>query len=224
MSEFAGQADRKKRFIEGNPSEMGRSEYHEVYGAAPKHFYSESDAGEFLYYLMCKNQEKYEKEYKNKGGTVYSKGTRYARYGWTDEFSDYVDERLREDVEEMIKQQLKEQGIIKKNEQTGRYYITVTAEQAYGSKENAIKAMAYNSETNRNGLILVEKIVEKKGDKWTENTKGKYKKGGYVIVQTGIPINKIDYRYNELVKQFEAKQKQMLGQSASVTSAVYEKK
>ena len=115
-------------------------------------------------HVRDENLEKYEKEYKNKGGTVYSDEQRKTVYStglgtihlWTDEFSDYVDERLREDVEEMIKQQLKEQGIIKKNEQTGRYYITVTAEQAYGSKKNAIKAMAYNSETNRNGLILVE--------------------------------------------------------------------
>ena len=170
--------------------------------------------------LRKENTEKYEKEYKNKGGTIYRK-EQGKTHLWTDEFMDYVDVRLREDVEKMIKQQLKEQGIIKKNEQTGKYYITVTAEQAYGSKENAIKAMAYNSKTNRNGLILVEKG---KKDKWTENTKGKYKKDGYVIVQTGIPINKLDYRYNELVKQFEARQKQMLGQSASVTSAVYEKK
>ena len=219
MSEFAGQADRKKRFREGNPSEMGRNEYYEVYGFAGRDHYSDSDAGEFLYRLRKENAEKYKKEYENKGGTVYRKEQRKTHM-FTDEFSDYIDERLREDVEEMIKQQLKEQGIIKKNEQTGRYYITVTAEQAYGSKKNAIKAMAYNSETNRNGLIL----VEKNGDKWTENTKGKYKKDGYVIVQTGIPIDKLDYKYNELVKQFDAKQKQMLGQSASVTSAVYEKK
>lgn len=219
MSEFAGQAAEKKRFNEGKPKMWRWYTGKEDQRSAPTHHYSQSDAGKFLFRVIGKNQEKYEKEYKNKGGTVYRK-EQGKTHMWTDEFRDYVDKRLREDVEEMIKQQLKEQGIIKKNEQTGRYYITVTAEQAYGSKENAIKAMAYNSETNRNGLIL----VEKDGDKWTENTKGKYKKDGYVIVQTGTPINNLDYRYNELVKQFDAKRKQMLGQSASVTSAVYEKK
>jgi hypothetical protein len=220
MSEFAGQAAEKKRFRrEGTPKKKGWYTAKEDQRSVPTSHYSRSDAGKFLFRLRNENAEKYEKEYKNKGGTVYRK-EQGQTHMWTDEFMDYVDVRLREDVEKMIKQQLKEQGIIKKNEQTGKYYITVTAEQAYGSKENAIKAMAYNSKTNRNGLILVEKGK----DKWTENTKGKYKKGGYVIVQTGIPINKIDYRYNELVKQFEARQKQMLGQSASVTSAVYEKK
>lgn len=219
MSEFAGQAAEKKRFDEGKLKMWRWYTGKEDQRSAPTYHYSSSGAGKFLLYVMGENRGKYEKEYKNKGGTVYRK-EQGKTHVWTDEFRDYVDERLREDVEEMIKQQLKEQGIIKKNEQTGRYYITVTAEQAYGSKENAIKAMAYNSKTNRNGLIL----VKKNGDKWTENTKGKYKKDGYVIVQTGIPIDKLDYRYNELVKQFDAKRKQMLGQSASVTSAVYEKK
>jgi len=219
MSEFAGQAAEKKRFREGTPKEKGWYTSKEDQRSVATSHYSRSDAGKFLFRLRNENAEKYEKEYKNKGGTVYRK-KQGQTHMWTNEFMDYVDDRLREDIEEMIKQQLKEQGIIKKNEQTGRYYVTVTAEQAYGSKENAIKAMAYNSETNRNGLIL----VEKDGDKWTENTKGKYKKDGYVIVQIGNPINKLDYRYNELVKQFDAKQKQMLGQSASVTSAVYEKK
>jgi hypothetical protein len=220
MSEFAGQAAEKKRFRrEGTPKEKGWITYKEDQRSVPTAHYSQSDAGKFLFHLRNENAEKYEKEYKNKGGTIYRK-EQGQTHMWTNEFIDYMDDRLREDIEEMIKQQFKEQGIIKKNEQTGRYYVTVTAEQAYGSKENAIKAMAYNSETNRNGLIL----VEKDGDKWTENTKGKYKKDGYVIVQIGIPINKLDYRYNELVKQFDAKQKQMLGQSASVTSAVYEKK
>ena len=221
MSEFAGQAAEKKRIREGTPKETGWITYKEDQRSVLTSHYSQSDAGKFLFRLRNENAEKYEKEYKNKnkGGTVYRK-ERGQTHLWTDEFIDYMDDRLREDIEEMIKQQLKEQGIIKKNEQTGRYYVTVTAEQAYGSKKNAIKAMAYNSETNRNGLIL----VEKDGDKWTENTKGKYKKDGYVIVQIGNPINKLDYRYNELVKQFDAKQKQMLGQSASVTSAVYEKK
>ncbi len=223
MSEFAGQEAAKKSFRDGKPKKFKEMKLwfpdREDQRSALTDHYSDSDAARFLLRVRSENQEKYEKEYRNKGGTVYRKEQGQTRL-WTDEFIDYMDDRLREDIEEMIKQQLKEQCIIKKNEQTGRYYITVTAEQAYGSKENAIKAMAYNSETNRNGLIL----VEKDGDKWTENTKGKYKKDGYVIVQTGIPINKLDYRYNELVKQFDAKQKQMLGQSASVTSAVYEKK
>jgi hypothetical protein len=52
MSEFAGQAKEYQRIT-------------------PTYYYSKSDAGRFLRHVISENQEKYEKEYKNKGGTVY---------------------------------------------------------------------------------------------------------------------------------------------------------
>ena len=94
MSEFARQAVAKKKFREVDPSEMERNEYYEVYGSVDTHHYSDSDAGKFLFHLRKENQEKYEKEYKNKGGTIYRKEQRKSHM-FTDEFSDYVDDRLR---------------------------------------------------------------------------------------------------------------------------------
>ena len=84
--------------------------------------------------------------------------------------------------------------------------------------------MRYDKETNSNGLILVYK--DRKGN-WVEQKSGEYmppKRKYYVIANIGIPIDKLDYKYKELIKQYDAKRKQMLGQSASVTLAVYEKK